>query len=248
MHKCNIEECENLITKPTQKSCSRDCSNKYRSIIMKGNTHLKGHFPSDETKQKIREKKLGVARDPLIGRKISKSLNGIKHSEERIANHSKRMEGNQYGKGKQPFKGRTHTKETIQKMKDSSAKRLIEDGSSSGWKLTEETKQKMRDSAALREYTGSQTCNYYEINGIKCQGSSEKKYIESLINDKEKLPTKCNKFISTPFGNRMLDFEFDEVFIEIKSEWTYTFYLDSNQKIKDDWITENIKPVKVIVI
>lgn len=154
-------------------------------------------------------------------------------------------------------KGNSHTEDTKMRIGKS---RL-------GSNRSEETKMRMRlayankseekkilhkkrqsESASKREFTGTSLSNYYNVAGIKCQGMSEKIYIENLISKNLQLPEKCVKFIDTPYGKRQLDFEFEEKFIEIKSSWTIKFYENSDQQRKDEWISENIKKVEVIVI
>jgi hypothetical protein len=87
----------------------------------------------------------------------------------------------------------------------------------------------------------------YYINGVRCQGGSEKKYIEQLINEKKPLPVRPN-MIYTEEGIRFLDFEFPDRFIEVKSKYTYLLYPNSLQEKKDKWITKNIKPVEVVIL
>ena len=66
--------------------------------------------------------------------------------------------------------------------------------------------------------TGSAFNNYFMIGNIKCQGGSEKKYVEKLIKENKILPVKPTYWIKTPFGRRLLDFEYPDKFIEIKSK------------------------------
>ena len=69
----------------------------------------------------------------------------------------------------------------------------------------------------LIEKRTSFKCKFFYINGIKCQGNSEKYFIE---NSKIKNIKKC-KGIKTPIGYYFPDFEVDDYYIEIKSEYTY---------------------------
>lgn len=85
------------------------------------------------------------------------------------------------------------------------------------------------------------------FHGLKCQSSYEKYFIEILYFNGVQLPINCKSTI-TPFGARLYDFEHDEMFYEIKSKWTYQDYPNSLQEKKDKWVSENIKPVKVIII
>ena len=45
----------------------------------------------------------------------------------------------------------------------------------------------------------------------------------------------------------MPDFEYEDRFVEIKSEWTLKFYKNSEQEIKDRWINENIKKIELLI-
>lgn len=94
------------------------------------------------------------------------------------------------------------------------------------------------------------------INGLECQGSWEKKYIETLIKEGKILPIN-GKIYNTPIGNYVADFEFPEKIIEIKSLFTYRIFnkeilgLDkkySNQKERLLYVANNIKPVELLVL
>jgi len=84
--------------------------------------------------------------------------------------------------------------------------------------ISDETKRKMSETASKRIMTGSAFNNYFMIGNIKCQGGSEKKYVEKLIKENKILPVKPTYWIKTPFGRRLLDFEYPDKFIEIKSK------------------------------
>jgi hypothetical protein len=125
---------------------------------------------------------------------------------------------------------------------------------------SEETKLKRaqtRYEKMLRgEYLGVR-CKMYNINGIHCQGRSEKAYIEKLIKENKELPTNT-KHISTPIGIYHPDFEYPEKYIEVKSEFTFKIFngeienidnkISLNQKEKAIWVAKNIKPIEIIVI
>jgi len=87
----------------------------------------------------------------------------------------------------------------------------------------------------------------YTVCGLKCQGNAEKNYIEYLFNNKFILPTKP-KGIKTSLGFYFPDFEFEDRFIEIKSDYTYSLLFTTNQKqlekIKE---VSKLKPVEIII-
>lgn len=102
-------------------------------------------------------------------------------------------------------------------------------------------------------------CKNYTINGVKCQGTWEKRYIENLCKKNKKLPSKINKPINTPYGLYLPDFEFSERYIEIKSPYTFDVARGhkawhnqthkSNKQIrKIAWTNENIKPVHTLIL
>ena len=108
-----------------------------------------------------------------------------------------------------------------------------------------------------RKQTGG-VCKNYVVNGIKCQGTYEKFYIEKLVNENEILPNNSNS-IETPFGVYYPDFSFDNKLIEIKCDYTYDILLgkklnrftkkiDTTQYEKIKWVNENITPVEIIIV
>ncbi len=129
-----------------------------------------------------------------------------------------------------------------------------------GKKQSEETKIKRAktrmEKMAKGEYLGVK-CKMYNIVGLSCQGGSEKAYIEKLIKENKPLPQKA-MFVSTPLGIYHPDFEYSDKYIEIKSDFTYKMFngeitnidnhISLNQKEKATWVSQNIKPVELIVI
>ena len=241
MEKCRNTSCENEVKTKNGKYCSRSCSATHR---FKGNQFAKGLVHTEATKKKQSDWSSNRIHSEETKRTMSISASGKKHSAERIEKHSNRMIGNSYGVGKQSFLGKKHTDEFKKKL----SIRMKGHSYNKGRICSEETRKRQSEAASKREFTGSSMSNYYEVAGIKCQGSSEKIYLERLIESESELPLKCSKFIDTPYGKRQLDFEYDDRFIEIKSSWTFKFYKNSDQELKDKWITENIKRVEVIVI
>jgi hypothetical protein len=108
-----------------------------------------------------------------------------------------------------------------------------------------------------RKQTGG-VCKRYIINGLICDGTYEKFYIEKLMKERKKLPQNSESVI-TPFGVYYPDFLDDKSYIEIKSDYTYdvligmkpsrwTKKIDTTQLKKIKWVNENIKPVDVLVV
>lgn len=132
-----------------------------------------------------------------------------------------------------------------------------------GVKLSQKTKDNMTIAqqklakSGKRIQTGG-VCKNYIVNGLSCQGTFEKFYIEKLINDGADLP-KEGKPITTPFGVYYPDFDFSDKLIEIKSDYTYdvliglkasryTKKIDTKQYEKIKWVNENIKQIDILVI
>ena len=97
----------------------------------------------------------------------------------------------------------------------------------------------------------------YVVEGLKCQGRTEKGYIDELVDIKSALPTKPSR-IETPFGYYTPDFEFETEYIEIKSPKTFNVMLGLTSWIKDKplsdkqykkilWVNMNVKPVHIII-
>lgn len=135
--------------------------------------------------------------------------------------------------------------------------------SKTGYKMSDEAKKNMSLAQqklileGKRKQSGGY-CKYYNLNGIICQGSYEKKYIEILLENGCDLPNN-SKPIKTPFGYYYPDFEFDDKFIEVKCDYTYdiligikpnrfTKKIDLTQLYKIEWVNKNIKIVDIIVV
>lgn len=132
-----------------------------------------------------------------------------------------------------------------------------------GKKRTEVVRQKIKNGlrnfvqSGKRKQTGG-ICKEYTVNGIKCQGTYEKFYIEKLLNEKKEIPMNCGP-IKTPYGLYYPDFLYRDTFIEIKSDYTYEIMLgnlmnrftkkfDDTQFKKIKWVNENIKPIEIFVV
>lgn len=89
-------------------------------------------------------------------------------------------------------------------------------------------------------------------------GSYEVAYLQKLIDENRQLPALPKKRFKTPFGSYMPDFEFEDRFIEVKSEFTLKVskgllpgndgkFSDKQWK-KISWLNDNMKPVEIVVL
>ena len=132
-----------------------------------------------------------------------------------------------------------------------------------GLKRTEEVKlrlsiaQKKYAMSGKRKQTGGY-CKIYNINGLKCQGTYERYYIEKLIKDNIQLPENANSII-TPFGVYYPDFSYKDRLIEIKSDYTYDILIgkkmcrftkktNTNQLNKIKWVNDNLMTVDLLIV
>lgn len=133
-----------------------------------------------------------------------------------------------------PMKGKNHSKSTINLL----SKKQIERWSKYNDKEREKFKQKL-----LKYGLKGGKSKWFEYNGIKAQGTYELYYLMNLsIEELDNIKTK-RRWINTPFGKYMPDFEFEENFVEIKSEYT----LSAEQFKKIEWVSENVKEVLIII-
>lgn len=88
-------------------------------------------------------------------------------------------------------------------------------------------------------------------------GTYEVAYLQSLLDNKQTLPNINKKRYKTPYGSYTPDFEFEDRFVEIKSEFTikvskgiinYKNGEKSKQWKKIEWLNKNLKKVEVIVL
>lgn len=132
-----------------------------------------------------------------------------------------------------------------------------------GVSLSQKTKDNMKTAqqklakSGNRKQTGG-VCKNFTINGLTCQGTYEKFYIDKLINDGVKLP-KEGESIVTPYGVYYPDFSFEDKLVEIKSDYTYdvlvgikisrfTKKIETKQYEKIKWVNENVKPIQILVV
>lgn len=126
----------------------------------KGNTHLKGHKHSDETKKKMGEAHKGSKRSDETRRKMSEAQTGKVHSEERRKKNSESQKGAVHSeehrkKNSEAQKGRVHSDETKRKI-----------GAIHKGKITsDETKRKISEAKKKRAAeTKAWTENWIQVN------------------------------------------------------------------------------------
>lgn len=94
---------------------------------------------------------------------------------------------------------------------------------------------------------------FYKVEGLKCQGRKEVRYVKECVRYKRKLPTKAERVL-TPLGYYTPDFEHDSTYIEIKSLGTLRVCFgeiayknigtpSDLQWQKICWTHQNIKPI-----
>ncbi len=87
-------------------------------------------------------------------------------------------------------------------------------------------------------------CKWFDIDGVLLQGRYELYYY--LLNNKE--PIKCKHNIKTPYGWYRPDFEYNDIFIEIKSKYTIKTSVKNGQMKKIKWVSNNIKKVSIVIL
>jgi Mor family transcriptional regulator len=108
-----------------------------------------------------------------------------------------------------------------------------------------------------RKQTGG-VCKLFIVDGLECQGTYEKFYIEKIIKDGGTLPTKAKPII-TPFGVYYPDFAYDNTLVEIKSDYTYDILVgkkisrfskkkETKQYKKIKWINMNVMTVDILIV
>jgi hypothetical protein len=132
-----------------------------------------------------------------------------------------------------------------------------------GVKLSDKIKFNMKKAQQKLAKSGNRVqtggvCKHFIINGLKCQGTYEKFYIEYLIEYGLTLPTNGEKII-TPFGVYTPDFKLNNKLIEIKSDYTYniligkipsryTNKIDLTQYNKIKWVNDNISKINILIV
>lgn len=110
-----------------------------------------------------------------------------------------------------------------------------------------------------RKYSGKRKTKvkFYTEQGLKCQGRKELRFVKECVRYNWVLPIKPER-IETPHGYYTPDFEYEEMYIEIKSKGTFQVMLGEKaykgigetsdlqwRKIK--WVAEHVKPIELIV-
>ena len=117
--------------------------------------------------------------------------------------------------------------------------------------------QKKISDSGKRKQTGG-ICKVFEIEGIFCHGTFEKFFLEKLLKENKPLPKNCEP-VKTPYGMYYPDFQVNNHYVEIKSDYTYEILLgkeknrwskkfDFIQLKKIEWVNENIRKVDIIVV
>ena len=113
-----------------------------------------------------------------------------------------------------------------------------------GRKLSDEHKQAIADSNTSN---GSIKSKWYDVQGIRCQGGSEKMFVEKCLLEGKKIVSHPASF-KTPHGYYRPDFIVDGVFTEIKSSWTYKQFLLKNQYNTLKWVNDNLQKVELYIV
>ena len=98
---------------------------------------------------------------------------------------------------------------------------------------------------------------FYTLQGLKCQGKKELRFIKECVRYKRVLPVKAER-IKTPEGYYTPDFEYPDRYIEIKGLDTFRvlYGLEAYKGIGEPsdlqlrkilWVNEHIKPVHILV-
>lgn len=189
---------------------------------------------SDETRQKMSKAGKGRKQSPEHIEKRAAALRGIAKPAQ-----SERNKGNSYGTVN---KGKSKPTWTAEHKKNHH-EALLGKGKGKRPKMS----VSLRSQYANGREPSNGRCKWYLVNGIKCQGTLERKYIRSLIEVGARLPSRGPR-IETEFGFYFTDFEFEDRYIEIKCEYTFQQSLKSGQMKKINWVRDYVKPVQIIII
>ena len=94
---------------------------------------------------------------------------------------------------------------------------------------------------------GTVKSKWYDVEGIKCQGNSEKIFVEKCIKEGKKVISHPMSY-KTPFGFYRPDFIIDGQLVEIKSSWTYKQFLLKNQFKTLGWVNNNINKIDIWIV
>lgn len=94
---------------------------------------------------------------------------------------------------------------------------------------------------------GTVKSKWYDVAGIRCQGESEKIFVEMCIRENKKVIGHPASY-KTPFGYYRPDFIVNGQLVEVKSSWTFKQYLEKNQRKTLEWVHNNIQPVTMFIV
>lgn len=86
-------------------------------------------------------------------------------------------------------------------------------------------------------------CQFYQVDGVIIQGRYELAFYISCVEKPKRAPR-----IKTPFGWYSPDFEFEDRFVEIKSNYTIKTCIANGQYKKIAWVRKNIKNIEIKVL
>lgn len=187
---------------------------------------------SKEEKERIKAKRSESLKKFWKDKKEN-NPNWVKERNEKIANKNK---------------GKKRSIESIEKQR----KKLV------GRKLSDEHKKAIADGGQNPYKNGLVKSGWYDVEGVKVQGKSEKLFLERRIEElKNGSLITHPKSIKTPYGYYRPDFENEHNLIEVKSSYTFKglfynydkkIFEETNQFKKYLWVSENIKPLKIFVV
>lgn len=126
------------------------------------------------------------------------------------------------------FKGKSHSEISKSKISESLCKKYVE---------TENICMNEPRSLMINTKVG------------RVLGSYEAAFIQKFFIENNKFPEKPTQRIKTPFGSYLPDFKFDDLYYDIKSDYTYLIYKSSNQSRKVDWILNNTNiKIEIVVL
>lgn len=223
---------------------------------------------SAETKQRMRISRINYElnnKEEFLKRYIKSSFTKSKKTTEQKLEENKRR--SETLKSSKVFQNAIHNPDRLEKIrqallghkrsKESIAKQSAK---TKGRKMTGDRLLKQQAVISdIHERLGNPgfKTKRFKIGNYTVQGKTEKYYLEQLIKENKTLPFEKKTYIKTPFGYYHPDFEFEDKLVEVKSEFTYDIFegkeknsngeYSINQKKKCLWITENIKPVELVV-
>ena len=186
-------------------------------------------------------------REAVSQKKYKHPMTGIKFSDDRRIAISERLKGE-----RNPNYG-NHNPKHSEEFKQMIREKLNPPGRNYGHNKGRKLNLKDDHRRALAERVSKTNergfdnrggrCKFFMVDGVLLQGRYELRfYLESEV--KPRRPER----IKTPFGWYSPDFEFDDCFVEIKSTYTIKTCIANGQAQKINWVRQNIKPVKIMVL